>query len=155
MKDCNFSKWVHINNKDELLQHGHNCPGIYAIAYTNDNISGKAFDYIEDIIYFGMSRSKLGLKGRLYQFFSALNGKGHQHSAAKRIQHTLSMENNNWIEKIYISIMPCIYCDVNSYSARDLLFIGDIAKEEYVCFSKYVERYNKMPRFNILSDKDP
>jgi len=154
MKDCNFSEWVHINRKDELLRHGHNCPGIYAIAYSNDNISGKAFDYIEDIIYFGMSRSKLGLKGRLYQFFSVINEKGQQHSGAKRIHRELSMENNKWREKLYISIMPCIYCDVNSYTARDLLFIGDIVKEEYVCFSKYVERFSKMPRFNIIANND-
>lgn len=150
MQDCNFSEWVHISKKAELLRHGYNCPGIYAIAYSNENISDITFDYIEEIIYFGLSRSKKGLKGRLYQFFSVIDGKGQQHGGAKRISHELSMENNNCRENIFISIMPCIFCDVSSNSARDLLHIGDIVKEEYVCFSKYVERHNKMPRFNII-----
>jgi hypothetical protein len=32
----------------------------------------------------------------------------------------------------------------------DLLSMGEVAKEEYVCFAKYVEKYGKLPRFNEI-----
>jgi len=74
-----FSNWVHINTKDALKEKlkfaGHYVPGIYAIAYSNEDLSGKKFDYIEDIVYFGLSLNKRGLQGRLSQFFYGLNGK--------------------------------------------------------------------------------
>jgi hypothetical protein len=148
MEELNFFKWVRYVNKRELVKSGWSCPGVYAIAYSNNNIDGKDFDYIKEIIYFGMSNSKRGLQGRLDQFYSTIEGKNHMHSGADRIRNILDKEDRDWKKKIYISLMPCIYCDVNSYSPMDLVFMGDIAKQEYVCFAKYVERYNEMPRFN-------
>jgi hypothetical protein len=149
MEGLNFFQWVRYSNKKELLKSGWSCPGVYAIAYSNKNIDGKDFDYIKEIIYFGMSKSKRGLQGRLDQFYSTIEGKNHKHSGAGRIRDTLDKENDNWREKLYISLMPYIHCDVNSYLPRDLVYMGDIAKQEYVCFAKYVERYKEMPRFNV------
>ena len=157
----NFSKWVHINNKDELIQKeelkraGHYVPGIYAIAYSNVNLSGKEFDYIEDIVYFGMSINKRGLQGRLYQFFRTINGKSKQHTAAEKMAHELSKENDDWMNKIYISLLPCIYCSTTIISSGhitqddclNLNFMGGIAKQEYACLYEYAKRYNKLPRF--------
>jgi hypothetical protein len=143
-----FSKWVHIKNKDNLLYAGHSCPGIYAIAYSNTNLHEVEFDYIEEIIYFGMSISQKGLQGRLYQFFSTINGKSKQHSGAKRMCCELNNKDVNWKEKIYISLKPFIHCSTNIISPLGLLHMGDVVKEEYNCFSKYFEKFNKLPHFN-------
>jgi len=153
MMEGSFSKWVHINNPDEIMKReelkraGHYVPGVYAIAYSNDNLSGREFNYIEDIVYFGMSINKRGLQGRLYQFFRAINGKINQHSGAERMYSVLSKEDINWKDKLYISLWPCIYCNVITFSHEDLIIMGDIAKQEYICLSEYKKRYNKMPRF--------
>jgi len=157
-----FSKWVHINNKDELIKKeelkraGHYVPGIYAIAYSNVNLSNKEFDYIEDIVYFGMSLNKRGLQGRLYQFFSTINGKSKQHKGGERMVHELSKENDDWLNNLFISLLPCIYCSVNFISAEgfiisddciNLNYMGDIAKQEYSCLYEYANKYNRLPRF--------
>ena len=158
----NFSKWVHINNKNELIQKeelkraGHYVPGIYAIAYSNVNLSGKEFDYIEDIVYFGMSINKRGLQGRLYQFFNGIKGKKNSHSGGERMFYELSKENKNWKNNIYISLLPCIYCSVTFISPKgnitqedciNLMYMGNIARQEYACLFEYAKRYNKLPRF--------
>jgi hypothetical protein len=162
MIEGNFSKWVHINNKDELIQReelkraGHYVPGIYAIAYSNVNLSAKEFDYIEDIVYFGMSINKRGLQGRLYQFFRTINGKSKQHTGAEKMAHELIKENKDWLSNLYISLLPCIYCSVNFISPEGVInpddcinlnYMGDIAKQEYACLYEYAKRYNKLPRF--------
>ena len=148
-----FSKWIQINNhddimkKEELKRAGYYVPGIYAIAYSSDNLSGIDFDYIEDIVYFGMSINKRGLQGRLYQFFSAINGKSNRHSGAEKMYRVLPTEDINWKDKLYISLWRCIYCNVIEFSPKDLSIMGDIAKQEYICLSEYMKRYNKLPRF--------
>jgi len=157
-----FSNWVHINNKDELIKKdelkraGCYVPGIYAAAYSNVDLSGKEFNYIEDIVYFGMSLNKRGLQGRLYQFFSGLNGKDNIHGGAERIFRELSKENNEWKNNIYISLLPCIYCSVHFISPEGkitnedcihLEHMGNIAKQEYECLFEYANRFNKLPRF--------
>jgi len=162
MIDGTFSKWIHINNQDELMKKeelkraGYYVPGIYAIAYSNDNLSGKEFNYIEEIVYFGMSINKRGLQGRLYQFFCTINGKSKQHSGAKRMSHELNKENNYWKNNLYISLLPCIYCSVNfilpdrSIKPEDCInleYMGDITRQEYLCLFEYAKKNNKLPRF--------
>ena len=157
-----FSKWIHINNKDELMRKeelkraGHYIPGIYAIAYSNNNLSGTEFDYIEDIIYFRMSINKRGLQGRLYELFRTINNKSKGHRGAERMCQELSKENSSWKNNIYISLLPCIYCRVKFISPEGnitdddcihLIHIGDITKHEYMCLFEYAKRYNKLPRF--------
>ena len=152
MQDCNFSKWIRIKREDELkgamLKAGNNCPGLYAIAYSDKDLHNKNFDFIEEIIYFGMSLSIKGLKGRMYQFFSSISGKGNQHSGAKRMRQDLGLKDKEWKNKIYVSLMPCLYVDVTSLLRRDMVYMGDIAKEEYVCFANYCEKFGRLPRFN-------
>ena len=156
-----FSNWVHINIEYELLRNklklaGHYVPGIYAIAYSNDDLDGREFDYIEDIVYFGLSLNKRGLQGRLYQFFNGINGKKNIHSGAERMFHVLSKEDKNWKNNIYISLLSCIYCAVKFISPKgnitqedciNLKYMGEISKQEYMCLFEYAKRYNKLPRF--------
>jgi len=145
----NFSKWVHIKSQKILLERaGHHCPGVYAIAYSSQNLHNNDFDFIQDIIYFGMSVSKKYLRGRLYQFFRGIYSNCKEHGAAYRMKHELNNEDNEWIDKMYISLKPFPHCGSRTLSPNDLLYMGDVAKEEYVCLSKYLELFNKLPRFN-------
>ena len=66
------TKWFSWKNRDHISNK--NQPAIYYIAHSNENIEGKDFSYIEEIVYIGMTISKNGLKGRLDQFEKAMKG---------------------------------------------------------------------------------
>ena len=145
--EIKFTNWIQFNCINAYNQFGW-VPGIYAIAYTEENISGKEFDYISEIVYFGMTNSKNGLHGRLKQFYDTIYLKRSQHGGADRFIFNLNKEDINWKEKLYISTMPYIHCDVNTNSPEDLITMGDVAKQEYICQAEYVKRFKKLPRFN-------
>jgi hypothetical protein len=150
MKSANisFTKWVKFGDWKELDKCDLKSPGVYAIAYTGKNILNKDFDYIKEIVYFGMTNSIMGLKGRLGQFDATINKKLKLHGGAQRVKFNLAKEDASWKEKLFVSIKPYKGCDVNSNKPEDLEIMGEIAKQEYICFSKYVQRYNELPRFN-------
>jgi hypothetical protein len=143
-KNFSFSKWVRFDERKKLEQLKY--PGIYAIAYSNEDISGKDFDWIKEIVYIGMS-FKRNLRIRLEEFYKTINLKSGQHDPAKRFCFNLDNEDENWREKLCVSVMP-IPCDVRSNSPKDLICMGEIEKQEYVCFAKYVRKHKEMPRFN-------
>jgi hypothetical protein len=145
--EISFTAWLLFSGDDAYKQFAW-VPGIYAIAYSDEDISGKDFDYIKEIVYFGMTNSKNGLYGRLKQFNNTITSKHAQHGGADRFIFNLDKEDKNWREKLYVSTMPFIHFDVTSNLPRDLNLMGDVAKQEFSCFAKYVERFNKMPRFN-------
>jgi hypothetical protein len=147
MEAKKFSKWVKFKNRKELTPLGWVYPGIYAIAYSKNDISNSAFSLIEDIVYFGMTNSKAGLKGRLQQFENTISGK-QGHGGAVRFCYNLSKEDSSWKDKLYVSIMVFRDCDVESNNYKDLMLMGEVAKEEYVWFAKYVKKFKKLPRFN-------
>ena len=143
-----FSKWLRFNDRNEFNKIGWEFPGVYAIAYTEENLSNKKYNLIKDIVYFGMTNSIAGLKGRLDQFSNTIYEKRTQHGGAERFCHNLSKEDKNWKDKLYVSIMIFHDCDVKSNKPNDLLIMGDVAKQEYICWAQYVEKFNVMPRFN-------
>jgi hypothetical protein len=149
MDEEKFTKWVKFSNRKELEQSGWGWPGIYAIAYSNNDISNTPFSLLEDIVYFGMTKSKSGLKGRLQQFDNTICG-NRGHGGAARFCYNLPKKDKFWKEKLYVSIMVFRDCYVGSNNPKDLMIIGDIVKQEYVCFAKYVENFNKLPRFNDI-----
>jgi hypothetical protein len=148
MAEEKFTNWVKFSNRRELEQSGWVYPGVYAIAYSKNDISDTPFSLLEDIAYFGMTNSKGGLKGRLNQFNGTINLKQKSHGGADRFIFNLSKEDQLWKEKLYVSIMVFRFCDVESNRCHDLITMGDIAKKEYVCLAEYVKKFNKLPRFN-------
>jgi hypothetical protein len=145
--EINFSKWIHFIDEKAYSQFGF-VPGIYVIAYSEENIAGKDFAYIKEIVYFGMTNSKNGLHGRLKQFDDTIYSKQKQHGGADRFIYNLNKEDRNWKEKLYVSTIPFIRCDVSSNLPNDLIIMGDIARQEWVCQAEYVKKYNRLPRFN-------
>jgi hypothetical protein len=147
MQKREFSEWVKFSKRSELEKYKWGFPGIYAIVYSEKDISKKTFDLLENIVYFGMTNAKNGIKGRLQQFDNTINTKNSQHGGAERFIFSLSKEDKLWKNKLYVSIMV-FNCDVNSNLPKDLLIMGDVCKQEYICFSEYVSKFGKFPRFN-------
>jgi hypothetical protein len=148
MENFSFSKWVHFDERKKLEQLEY--PGIYAIAYSKKDISGEDFSYREEIVYIGMTNSQKGLRGRLSQFNTTIKGnieKEPSHNPAGRARIALDREDKDWKRKLYVSVMS-MPCNVTSNSPDDLTCMGDVAKQEYVCFAEYVKLYKKLPRFN-------
>ncbi len=138
-----FSKWYKWKSRDNA--ENIKFPGIYIIAISENNIEGHEFNWLPNIKYVGMTNSVAGLKGRLKQFDNTIIGKT-GHGGADRFRYEYQ-NYNELIDKLYVSVIPFI-CDVKSNSPKDLRIMGEVAKFEYDCFAKYVELYNKLPKFN-------
>jgi hypothetical protein len=139
-----FSDWIKWPGRNDLnnLQY----PGVYVIAYNKQDMNDKSFDWIEEIIYVGMTNSKKGLKGRLRQFENTIKGKKSQHSGAKKIIYKYK-DYEKLIKDLYVAVRT-FKCDVNSNTVKDLLIMGKVAEYEYICFAEYVKRFGMLPEFN-------
>ena len=140
MKFTQWIKWTERNTLENLQY-----PGVYVIAYAGIDIANNDFDWIEEIIYVGMTNSQGGLKNRLQQFENTIIGKT-GHGGAQRV--IFKYRNyNELIKKLYVSARY-FKCNVTSNQVDDLLVMGKIAEYEYICFAEYVKRYNRLPEFN-------
>ena len=145
MKLENFSNWTKWHSRNNL--EGINYPGIYTLAITSNNIENNPFSIINDIVYFGMTNSINGLRGRLNQFNTTIKTKKRGiHGGAERFLNDDKCYENI-ISGLYVSV-NYIACKVDSYQAEDLYKMGEVAKLEYVCIGAYAEEFNKMPKYN-------
>ena len=147
MKEREFSNWVNFNNRAEIQDKNWKFPGIYAIAYSKKDLSNQKFNLLENIVYFGMTNSISGLRGRLKQFETTIYLTRDQHGGANRFIYSLSKEDGSWINRLYVSVMY-FKCDVTTNNPNDLLVMGDVLKQEFICFSDYAKKFKKLPRFN-------
>ncbi len=159
MKNKIFSPWMKWDNRNKATSI--KMPGIYAIAVSDQNLEEKDFKYMKEIVYFGMTNSKGGLRSRLKAFDNTIKNKtGHGGAARFRFKHIQNKIDNNkalgrnkleqvLIDKLYVSILP-FECDVTTHSPKDLRVMGDVVKTEYDCFAKYVECFESLPEFNDM-----
>ncbi|MCD4761520.1 hypothetical protein K8R32_01015 [bacterium] len=147
MKKNWHSKWVKWKNRDTL--ENLNYPGVYCLAISKINLERDEFDWIKKIKYIGMTNSRAGLKGRLKQFDNTIIGKkGHGGADRFRYKH---QDYSELSSVLYLSV--CYFkCDVKSIKPIDLRIMGDVAKYEYECFSKYSELFHELPEFNNKSE---
>ena len=145
MEDMKFSKWVKWTDRNTLPNIEY--PGVYSIAVSESGLSGKNYELIKDIAYFGMTNSKKGLKGRLQQFDYTIKGKS-GHGGASRFKYIY--ENyEDLVKKLFVAV--CFFkCDVElaKHPSHNLRIMGDVAKFEYECFANYIEEYGGLPEFN-------
>ncbi len=141
--DKRFSTWAKWSEKNNI--EGIEYPGVYALAYTRSDISNKKFTYCPEIIYFGMTNAKGGLKSRLKQFENTIKG-GSGHGGGHRVRFKHS-NYGRFIRSLYVAAMPH-ECDVASNDPVDLRIMGDVAKQEYECFALFVEKFGELPEFN-------
>ena len=137
MRISGFSYWKSWRDRYKLA--GIYYPGIYALAITSKNLSNKPFAMIRKIVYFGMTNSSGGLKSRLKQFDNTIIGK-RGHGGAERFLFKYKNYKET-TKNLYLSI-NFIKCNPNSNTPRDLTKMGEVAKFEYICLSKYAKRFN-------------
>ena len=137
-----FSRWRNWHSRDELELKR---PGVYAIAYTQKNISKKLFSFRKEIVYFGMTNAVSGLKGRLTQFDNTIAGKT-GHGGADRVRY-VHQNYGQLVKDLYVAV-AAFECDVTSKKPEDLRTMGEVAQFEYVCLAQYVERHVEEPEFN-------
>jgi len=140
-----FSKWVSFNKRNELENEHWKSPGVYAIAYSQEDLSKRDFEYNpldQRIVYFGMSNAKAGLQGRLNQFAQTIDEGYVLHGGAERfIFHYREIQPDpQWKDKLFVSICPFVDCDVTSNHPKDLRLMGKVANAEYDCFAEYIEQ---------------
>ncbi len=136
-------KWIHWKNRNQILDIRQ--PGIYFIAYSLNDMSNHDFKFQKEIVYIGMSISKKGVLGRLYQFKRAMEGKNGIHGGAERVR----FKHKNYLhffENCYL------YVDTFVLSEKDEVFNwkqkGECVKQEYVSFANYFEKHGELPEFN-------
>ena len=145
MTRIKFTPWVRWDDRGKIG--GIKNPGVYALVITTKDISKTPFEYIEEIVYFGMTNSVGELKARLNQFDYTISQKKRSvHGGAERFLYKYK-DYSKLIKKLFVSVCP-VECDVKSNSPEDLLKMGDVAKLEYQCFAKYAEKFKKLPKFN-------
>lgn len=138
-----FSTWVKWNNRTELPNLSY--PGIYALAIIEVDIAGTPFSWTIETVYVGMTNAKGGLKSRLNQFDNTVKG-GDGHGGGHRVR----FKHPDYValtSKLFVSTCPFL-CDVTSESLKDLRIMGEVAKQEYECFAKFIERFGRLPEFN-------
>jgi hypothetical protein len=86
-------------------------PGIYALAISRNSLANQSFTWDSKIVYFGMTNSKAGLKGRLSQFHTTVSEISSHHGGADRF---LNDHDYAKLRKtLYVAVAP-FKCDVES-----------------------------------------
>jgi hypothetical protein len=142
MMDKRFSNWKRWAERD--LHNSINHPGVYALVMTANDISGEPFSWRKEIVYFGMTNSKGGLKSRLQQFSNTIKG-GEGHGGARRFRFKFDYADAE--QQLFVAVCPQD-CDVDRLRPSDLRIMGEIASYEYECLAEYVEKYTELPIFN-------
>lgn len=135
-----WSKWQTKNQIPDIKE-----PGIYYIAHSNEDLSNQFFDFQKDIIYIGMSISKKGVLGRLYQFEKGMEGKDGTHGGAERVRFK-HKDHIEFFDNCYLYVKPFKLSkenDVFNWKQK-----GECVKHEYVSFANYLEKYGELPEFN-------
>ncbi len=138
-----FTVWEKWHDRDELP--GIKYPGIYAIAYSDNDLSKSDFSWRKEIIYVGMTNSLSGLKGRLKQFDNTIVGKT-GHGGADRVRYKYP-DYNALVPKLYVSV-AAFECSPEKATSKDLLIMGDVEKFEYECFAHFQDIFGRLPEFN-------
>jgi hypothetical protein len=97
MIENKFSTWTKWQDRHVIV--GLKFPGVYAIAVTNLDLTGKNFSLTNSIKYFGMTNSQNGLRGRLNQFDNTIKGKS-GHGGADRFRFKYPVYKD--LEKNYL-----------------------------------------------------
>ena len=140
-----FTEWKLWEAQSELQ--GMQYPGIYAIAVSSSDLSGKAFSLIPEIAYFGMTNSKGGLKSRLKAFDNTIKGKnGHGGAHRFRFKHP---DYKSLSSMLYVAVCT-FHCDVKTHQPKDLRIMGKVTQFEYECFAQFVEKFGHLPEFNDM-----
>lgn len=149
MTTLEFSQWSKWDNRESKLKDELQHRGIYALRISKSDLEGQPFDLVRDIVYFGMTNSVAGLKGRLSQFNNTLRDKsGSGHGGADRFRNDYESkeEAEELANTLYVAVWKFI-CGHDD-TPENLRKRGDVAKAEYEAFAEYVARFTELPKYN-------
>lgn len=144
-------KWLTFPESIDLMENGQ-FPGIYIFAYSEKKLEDREIS-IDDIFYVGMSNAVGGVKSRVNQFNSCIEGNAENHSGGKRFFNVFSNEipysEFGGDKKLYFQFFT-LPCDVRKRyrSASDLRRMGLIAKLEYEMLAFIKENTGNEPELN-------
>lgn len=118
---------------------------MYALAISDEDLSDQQFTWVEQIVYFGMTNSVAGLKGRLKQFDNTIMGKTGHGGADRFLYDFPAAKGLN--ARLYVAVRR-FKCNVGSNLPSDLITMGNVAKAEYECFAEYVAHFGHLPKYN-------
>lgn len=147
MYENKFSHWRLWRQRNELQDL--EFPGVYVVARTTLDLSGRPFSWGKEIIYVGVTNAATGLRGRLKQFDNTIIGKT-GHGGADRLRYKFK-NYKRLVNKLYVAVAP-FKCDPLSGLPKDLRKMGDVVKFEYSCWAEYVEIFGVLPEFNNKKD---
>ena len=143
MEAALFSTWKNWLVRESLSDL--RFPGVYALAISDQDLSDQQFTWLQQIVYFGMTNSVAGLKGRLKQFDNTIIGKrGHGGADRFRYDFPVASDLNS---RLYVAVLR-FSCDVGSNSPADLITMGNVAKAEYECFAEFARLWRCLPKYN-------
>jgi hypothetical protein len=146
MTTLKFSSWAIWDNRISQLNNLQ-YPGIYALRISKRNIEAQPFEWVKDIVYFGMTNSVAGLKGRLSQFNNTLRDKrGGGHGGADRFRYDYK-DGESLANLLYVAVCPFEY-QGRDVTPENLLVHGQVAMAEYVAFAEYFKRFGELPKYN-------
>lgn len=144
MTTLQFSNWAKWDNRLFLLKDLH-FPGVYALLISEGDMEGRPFDWQKEIVYFGMTNSVTGLKGRLSQFNNTLRDKrGHGGGERFRFDHE---DGDDLAKKLFVSVCP-FACEGRENTPTNLRVFGQVAMAEYIAFAEYVDKFGALPKYN-------
>jgi hypothetical protein len=136
----NWRPWLERGDHPHITR-----AGVYAIAYSCELLTGRAFSWQKEIIYVGMTNAVAGLKGRLKQFDNTIAGKrGHGGADRVRFKHR---DYPTFCQQAYVAVRS-FQCDPTSNLPKDLRIMGEVAQFEYLCLAHFVEKFGRLPEFN-------
>jgi hypothetical protein len=147
MIERRFSAWQPWISRSELEHLKY--PGVYAVARSELDLTGRPFKLSDFIIYFGMTNSVGGLTGRLRQFDETISGRRLSHGGADRVRYRFP-GYNHLARRLYVAVAH-FKCSPASSLPADLRKMGEVARFEYLCFAAYAEKFCRLPLFNDMS----
>jgi hypothetical protein len=150
-------KWAPLHDVRELVSldaQDLRYPSVYLLAYSNHSMAGQRVQP-RDVFYVGMTNSAGGLKQRLKQFQSSIEG-GNGHGPAYRFYEMCAkgkaysqLQTKRRFFFVTYSI-PCV-SQKSKASAHDWRQMGKVALLEYEAIACVLERTGKLPKLNDLA----
>lgn len=143
MYEEQFTKWAKWKDRRDLLP-DMNLPGVYILAISDKDLSNSEFDWIEEIVYVGMTNSLSGLEGRLRQFDNTIQEKT-VHGGADRMSFKYG-DYGALVGRLYVAVRS--FDAIKPVNPDTLRIKGDVAQFEYYCMAEYMKHHNELPIFN-------
>lgn len=143
-----LSAWFHWSERNKYSGIRH--PGIYIIAISKSNLTGKKFSFRNEIVYVGMTNSLAGLQGRITQFDNTIAAKRLQHGGADRFRYK-HRKYSALVKQLFVAYRHFPLSRTGDEPAM-LRVMGKVANAEYECLARCVEEMGYLPEFNRKKD---